>query len=104
MSNVQRQPTTNLHSATHAVIADGLEINCVDGYGENVYSSKPVAIAIGQSGVLVVELLDGTELELPAMPNGFVWNLQVAKVLADDANTTASDIVVLWNRRVQELV
>lgn len=104
MSNAQRQPTTNLHSATHAVIADGLEINCTDGYGDNVYSAKPVAIAVGQSGVVVVELLDGTELELPAMPNGFVWNLQVNKVKGDDASTTASDIVVLWNRRVRELV
>lgn len=104
MSN---KPGTNLYSATHVAIADGVEINCTDGYDgytdADHYDALPVAIVVGQSGDVVVELLDGSELTLPAMPNGFTWNLQVNKVKGDDGSTTATDIVVLWNRRVQLL-
>lgn len=53
------------------------------------------AIAIATGGTLKVQMLDGNDRILPAMPDGYTWPIQVKKIYTG-ADTTATGITVLY--------
>ena len=51
------------------------------------------ALVVGTSGTIRVQRIDGTQVDLPALPDGSVWNIAVKRVLS--AGTTATNIAAL---------
>lgn len=59
----------------------------------DVPSPHSRAVVIGTSGTLHVTMLDGSDVTLPAMPDGFTWPIQVTKVWGDSG---ATNVTVLY--------
>ena len=88
-------PTHANHTATYAVVADGYDVYCNRDYG-----APCIAICVGSAGTLKIQLNDDSYITLPAIADGFVWNIQAKSVLVTDAASSASEVVVFWNRIV----
>lgn len=85
--------SVHLQSASEFVLrtdAADLDIRTADPRSKNRMSR---AIVVGTSGTLIVTRYDDVSVTLPAMPNGFVWQIQ-AKFIA--AASTATGVVVLY--------
>lgn len=81
------------HSAQYAVsVQDGYDLDCKNDVG-----APAIAFAAMVPGTIEVEFLNGDTCILPSAPPGYPWNIQVKKILGSSADTTAENIVALFN-------
>lgn len=88
--------------ANPRVYASAQYVLKTNGATINIQTSDPLgkgrpsrAIVVGTSGTLVVTRADnnGAQVTLPAMPDGFVWDIQATAI---DSTSTATNVVVLY--------